>query len=69
MSSQILLSLAFLPNLLTQLSIRSLTESDKPKSPCMAPRATSFKEQGFSEAVAQELRQSEPVLFYKLVPH
>ena len=21
--------------------------SDKPKSPCMAPRATSFKEQGF----------------------
>ena len=27
-------------------------ESDKPKSPCMAPRATAIKEQGFSEAVA-----------------
>ena len=27
-------------------------ESDKPKSPCVAPRATTIKEQGFSEAVA-----------------
>ena len=27
-------------------------ESGKPKSPCMAPRATAIKEQGFSEAVA-----------------
>ena len=27
-------------------------KSDKPKSPCMAPRATAIKEQGFSEAVA-----------------
>ena len=27
-------------------------KSDTPKSPCMAPRATAIKEQGFSEAVA-----------------
>ena len=27
-------------------------KSDKPESPCMAPRATTIKEQGFSEAVA-----------------
>ena len=27
-------------------------KSEKPKSPCMAPRATAIKEQGFSEAVA-----------------
>ena len=30
-------------------------ESDKPKSTCMAPRATAFKEQGFSEAVATRI--------------
>ena len=30
-------------------------ESDKPKSPCMALRATSIKEQGFSEAVATRI--------------
>ena len=30
-------------------------KSDKPKSPCMAPRATAFKEQGFSEAVAARI--------------
>ena len=30
-------------------------ESDKPKSPCMAPRATTIKEQGFSEAVATRI--------------
>ena len=30
-------------------------ESDKPKSPCMAPRATAIKEQGFSEAVATRI--------------
>ena len=28
---------------------------DKPKSPCMAPRATSIKKQGFSEAVAARI--------------
>ena len=28
---------------------------DKPKSPCMAPRATAIKEQGFSEAVATRI--------------
>ena len=28
---------------------------DKPKSPCMAPRATAIKEQGFSEAVAARI--------------
>ena len=30
-------------------------ESDKPKSPCMAPRATAIKEEGFSEAVATRI--------------
>ena len=30
-------------------------ESDKPKSPCMAPRATAIKDQGFSEAVATRI--------------
>ena len=30
-------------------------ESDKPKSPFMAPRATAIKEQGFSEAVATRI--------------
>ena len=53
MSSQIPLSL---PNLLTQpfnqIPHRNL---DKPKSQCMAPRATAIKEQGFSEAVATRI--------------
>ena len=30
-------------------------KSDKPKSPCIAPRATALKEQGFSEAVATRI--------------
>ena len=30
-------------------------KSDKPKSPCLAPRATAIKEQGFSEAVASRI--------------
>ena len=30
-------------------------KSDKPKYPCMAPRATAIKEQGFSEAVAARI--------------
>ena len=30
-------------------------KSDKPKSPCMAPRATAIKEQGFSEAVVTRI--------------
>ena len=30
-------------------------KSDKSKSPCMAPRATTIKEQGFSEAVAVQI--------------
>ena len=30
-------------------------KSDKPQSPCMAPRVTSIKEQGFSEAVAARI--------------
>ena len=47
MSSQIPLSLPNLPNL--------TEKSDKPKSPCMAPRATEIKEQGFSEAVATRI--------------
>ena len=30
-------------------------KSDKPKSPCMAPRASAIKEQGFSEVVAARI--------------
>ena len=30
-------------------------KSDKSKSPCMAPRATAIKEQGFSEAVVERI--------------
>ena len=30
-------------------------KSDKPKSPCMAPRASAIKEQGFSEAVVARI--------------
>ena len=30
-------------------------KSDKPKSPCMAPRATAIKEQGFSKVVAARI--------------
>ena len=30
-------------------------KSEKPKSPCMAPRASTIKEQGFSEAVAARI--------------
>ena len=42
-------------------------KSDKSESPCMAPRATAIKEQGFSQAVAarieaQSMRQSGPFL-------
>ena len=33
----------------------SSQESDKPKSPCMAPRATAIKEKGFSETVATRI--------------
>ena len=33
--------------------------SDKPKSPCMAPRATAIKVQGFSEAVAARIEAPE----------
>ena len=36
-------------------------KSDKPKSPCMAPRATAIKEQGFSEAVAPQRRSTRSV--------
>ena len=30
-------------------------KSDKPKSPCMTPRASAIKEQGFSEAMAARI--------------
>ena len=56
MSSQIPLCM---PNLLTQpfnqipaIQSDSRQESVELKSPCMAPRASPIKEQGFSEAVA-----------------
>ena len=34
-------------------------ESDKPESPCLAPRASAIKEQGFSEAVAARIEASQ----------
>ena len=36
-------------------------ESDKPKSPCMAPRATTIKEQGFSRIEAPQRRSTRSV--------
>ena len=41
-------TLPFLPNLLTALQSDPSQKSDKPKSPCLAPRASAIKEQGFS---------------------
>ena len=58
MSSQIPLLLPQLTNLLTPdstLQSDPSQKSDKFKSPCMAPRATAIKEQGFSEAVAARI--------------
>ena len=45
------------PTQLTNTTLQSdpSQESDQPKSPCMAPRATAIKEQGFSEAVAARI--------------
>ena len=75
MPSQIPLSLPNLPNLVnTALQSDPSQKSDKSKSPCVAPRASAIKEQGFSEAVAarieapqgdqpdQSMRQSGPFL-------
>ena len=39
----------------TTLQSDSPQESDQPKSPCVAPRTTAIKEQGFSEAVAARI--------------
>ena len=39
----------------TALQSDPAQKSDKPKSPCMAPRATAIKKQGFSEAVAARI--------------
>ena len=48
-------------------------KSDKPKSPCMAPRATAIKEQGFSEAVAARIeapqRRSTRLVYERKVDH
>ena len=55
MSSQVPLSLPILPNLLTTIQSDPSQKSDQPKSPCLAPRATKIKEQGFSEAVAARI--------------
>ena len=55
-------------------------KSDKPKSPCMAPRASAIKEQGFSEAVAARIEapqrgstrsvyEAKWTIFNKVVPH
>ena len=55
MSSQVPLSLPRLPNLLTQPFNQTPQKSDKSESPCMAPRASAIKKQGFSEAVAARI--------------
>ena len=39
----------------TDLQSDPSQKSDKPKSPCLAPRASKIKEQGFSEAVAARI--------------
>ena len=39
----------------TALQLDPSQKSDKPKSPCMAPRSSAIKEQGFSEAVAARI--------------
>ena len=57
----------------TALQSELSQKSDKPKSPCMTPRASAIKEQGFSEAVTarieapqrgvtRSMRQSGPFL-------
>ena len=46
----------------TALQSDSSQKCDKPKSPCMAPRASAIKQQGFSEAMAMSMRQSGPFL-------
>ena len=56
MSSQIPLSL---PNLLTAFQSDPSQKSDKSKSPCMTPRASAMKEQGFSEAVAARIESPQ----------
>ena len=43
----------------TALQPDSSQESDQPKSPCMAPRASAFKQQGFSETVAARIEAPE----------
>ena len=76
MSSQIPLSLPNLPNLLTQPFNQIPQKTDQSKSPCMDPRATVTKEQGFSEAVAARIeapprgstRSVNVDHFYKVVP-
>ena len=56
-------------------------KSNKPKSPCMAPRDSAIKEQGFFEAVAARIEAPQrgstrsvyeakwAILFYKMVHH
>ena len=67
MFSQITLCLPHLPKLLTQSLIQSDSthESIKPKSTCLAPRASAIKEQRFSEAVAGSTRSVYEAFFTK----
>ena len=55
MSSRVPLSLPNMANLLTALQSDPSQKSDKSKSPCLAPRASAIKEQGFSEAVVSRI--------------
>ena len=60
MSSQIPLSLPILAQPAdTALKSDPLQKSDKSKSPCMAPRASAIKEQGFSETVAARIESHQ----------
>ena len=43
----------------TTVQSDSSQKSDKPQSSCMAPRATTIKEEGFSEAVATRIEASQ----------
>ena len=66
------------PNPITSASIAKSTdsalqsdpsqESDKPKSPRMAPRATAIKEQGFSEAVATRIEAPQQCAKFAVAP-
>ena len=55
LSARVPLCLPHHPDLVTQPFNKARHGSDKPKSPCLAPRAQTIKEQGFSSPVASRI--------------